>query len=517
MAVGNIPESIIHLDPVISSGTTNREAQQFIQGLSSLRDVGYVTRDTYIPMYLWNGSLSGATITGITADEEAEGVEWDLVTPRPVLPKTSVRVVLTVTSEGPLEFLGLLTFLATSGNIGLSLLGTRAPQLAGDIAYWLHGHNWENGFEESFSWKTDIMTSYNFTEQRVKIRQNPRRMWNLKYIMQGDYRRKFESELRMRKVRYSIIPHPNDIIQLSTPILAGDTTIYIDPDFTDYGIGRYLMVWENEHSYEIKSISSVGADFLIVDAPFERDWGIGSYASSCRMTNPVDSRQVSRATDDVAVYDIQFMLTDEVSLSIFEVDTYKGIPLCPFAINFDSITETFTNNWIKLDNDIGVIEYEITNIEPIVYREIPFMINGREEVDTFKRFLYYCSGKLQPFWIQSSEEAFRVVSDITSGDTFILIENINYSAYSFGGYARANIEIITTSGIVVRATIVDVEVLPSFEEKLILSASIDYDIPITSILKCSWLEKVRLDSDNISIKWEMGNTLISKLPIRTIP
>ena len=206
MATGSIPDYNTYFPPNLIPRVTNRSSQCFVQGLPPQRDVGYVTKDTFFIMYLWNGSATDGVLTSITEDDGAEGITWDSTVPIVIHSNESLRIIITVSIDGPLAFTGLLTFVSSCNTIIFTVTGTRAPHLSGDTGYIFLPHNWENGLDETLTWKTDVMIAYDRTEQRMQLRDIPRRSWDIQLIAEGDFRRKLEAYLTMRITKYLFTP-----------------------------------------------------------------------------------------------------------------------------------------------------------------------------------------------------------------------------------------------------------------------------------------------------------------------
>lgn len=401
----------------------------------------------------------------------------------------------------------MITFTGSSGAV---ITGGTAEFTV--LACWFFDHNWDKGFKESLSWKTDILRSDDSSEQRIKLRTYPRRTWNINYMLKGDERRKFEMEMGLRNVEYSIIPSCKDLEHLTNPISIDDTVINISTGFKDYAETRLVAVW-NEEGFELKSIISMTATSITVDSPFVLAWSVGSTIAPCRRGICAGQRTISRINDEVGVYTLTFHVLDEVEFSPLETDEYLSIPVIPFVCNFDKLREGVANDWTSIDNTVGMIEYGIQSVEPMFTRNVPFLISGREDIDIFLRFIHYCAGKLSPFWIKTNEESFRITDDISSTDDYITIHPIGYDSNTLIGKARSNLEIRTTSGQTVRLTVTSSEILPNLDERLALTTPVGYDIPIASIIQCNWLELARCDSDTVDIEWMTAEVIQVKLQL----
>jgi hypothetical protein len=504
----------------INPRTTNYAAQGFVLGLPPQQDVGYVTDHTYVVIYLWNGSLADAVLTAISGDEDAEGISWDVDTPAAVPARGSQRVIIDVSTDGPLSFDGRLTFASSCGSIVLRLTGTRAPHLSGDIGYLFFPHNWEDGLSESLAWKTDVLVAHDRTEQRVQLRTHPRRSWDLRLLVAGAARRKLEAWLGLRKTRYMFTPVWRDEARTTAMVAADSATVYLDdPQLLDFAVGRPLALYDAWDHFEIRTVSGIGANFVSVDVPFASDWPAGSLCAPCRYGIALDQRRVSRFTEEVGIYQIRFEASDESLMpAIQSPELYRSVMVCPFTPQPTDDEETWDNKWVRLDNDTGVIvEYDIQAIEPVLSRSARFLVIGRSRIDLFLRFLFYCSGRLAPFWLPATDRGFELALPSASGSSTLTVEPLDYAAIHLGSPARTDIELITTGGTVIRRRITATQTLPSGEEVLTLDDVLPMDLSAAILNRCAWLELCRLDSDAVDLKWWGGDCLEATLPIMVLP
>ena len=518
MATGSIAASL-SLNPFAGERAINRAAQQFVLGLPPQRDVGYVTRDVYVPLYLWNGSASDTVLTSITGDEGAVGITWDKVPPVSLVTMQSVRVVITVAADGPLAFTGLLTFVSACATIVLTLIGTRAPQLTGDIGMLLFPHNWEEGFDETLQWKTDVMIAHDRTEQRVRLRSLPRRFFDLRLLVSGRARRKLETWLGMRKTRYFFAPIWRDLDRLKTALAAGATMIPIDETTDNFVDGTQVALWTSWEQVEVRTILGHGADFLAVDPPLSADWPEGAFIAPARYLLSLETRQVNRFLPDVGDYRMRVMAHNDGWSPIVPATptTYRSLPVCPTSPNWSDQEESLDNKWVSLDNETGLIEFDVQSEEPVRSREASFLLIGRDDINVFLAFLAERAGRLAPFWIPATDRGFELASGASAGESTIVIAPIDYDYALDDCPARLHIELRTINGTVMRRMVTGVATLPNGDESLTLDSSLDVDISAANLARCAWLELVRLDSDEVKLHWVTPECLEITLALVVLP
>jgi len=519
MAGGVIATSLYAAMPDLATATVNNAAQCFILGLPPRRDVGYVTQDTFVTIYLWNGTADEATLTAVTAAGDTDGVGWDLAPPLVVDALSSQRAIITVTTEGPLVFAADLTFASSCNTIVLRVTGTRAPQLSGDLGYLFMPHNWENGFDESLSWKTDVLIAHDRTEQRIQLRTMPRRSFDLRLLVSGPARRQLETWLGLRKTRYLFSPVWRDTGKASAAIAAGSSLVFLeDPEVLDFASGRWLAVYDSWNHFEIRTVTGVGANFVAVATPFLEDWPEGSRVVPCRYGLGMDQRRISRFTEDVGEYAITFeALHESLMPAMDSPDLYLTVPVCPLVPSWVNPEESLNNKWVRLDNDTGLVEYDIQSIEPVMTREASFLLIGRPVIDQMLRFLFACAGRLAPFWLAANDRSFELAAPAALGSSIITIAPIDYEYALAGSPARSHVELITTDGTIIRRQITAIATLPSGDEQLTIDSPLPMAISVETLNRCAWLEQVRLDSDELKLHWISGECLEITLPVVVLP
>lgn len=506
----------------LNPAATDNSGQMFAVPVTSrvTRDVGYVSRERKFRVMLWNGTGSEVVLTGIdTNGEQSDGIETTASPPDLISAMTAQFVDITVTLDGPLEYTAQLTFVSScSFDPILIVVGTRAPRLSGDVGYLFFPHNWDDGLDESLTWKTDVLVAHNRSEQRIQLRTIPRRAWDLKLLVSGDGRRKLETWAGLRKTRYLFTPVWRDETRITAPITAGYSAVQVDTRYLEFEVGRWLAVYDAWDHYEIRTITGIGADYVAVDVPFTIDWPAGSLIAPCRYGLGIEQRRVSRFTEDVGDYRIRFEALDESAMpAISTPETYDSVMVCPFVPSWGDGEETMDNKWVLLDNDTGLVEYDIQSIEPVLSREARFLVVGRAQIDTFFRWLFYCAGRKSPFWLAANDRGFELEMPAVIGATAIIIRPIDYDYALSGSNARGHVEMITVGGDIIRRRIIAVETLPNGLEQLTIDSGLPVEVSAATLNRCAWLEQCRLDSDSVNLKWWSGECIEATLPVVVLP
>jgi len=487
----------------------------------AVKNVGRVTGEKHVPCYLWNGSTEEVLVSDIQVENPDSGVsvtvgENDNIPAHEAAPFSAV-----ILSEGDaLEYDVLFIFTGSAGDFAqLEIVGTRPPVLSGDIAYLMFPHNWQDGFQETLEWKTDVMVAQDRTEQRAQLRTLPRRYFDLSLLVSGAGRRKLETWLGMRRTRYFAVPIWRDLARVPSAIAAGEAVVPIPENNDNYVDGALVGVWTSWDNLEVRVIDGHGADFVSVAYPFASSWPEGAFVAPVRLMMSFEERRISRFTEDAAAYSLRLRVHDDAwsPYPSRAVESFQSIPVCPFVPSWEGPEESATNKWVKLDNDTGVLEFDVQAEEPILSRTARFLLTNREDINDFLYFLKMQAGRLTPFWLAANDRGFELATAAQAEDNFLIIEPVGYEAALDGVESRKYLELVTLSGEVARLVVQSIETLPNGNEQLNLSSAVGLNVSAADLNRSAWFELVRLNSDNVTLNWVAVDCLEVSLSIVVLP
>jgi len=519
MPIGSIIAPEVLQTTGIATATTDHSMQMYCKDQAPYRNVGYVTKEAYFDLYLWNGGDSDTVLSNILYDGAFEGISISVPLPVVIPSRSSKRVLVTVTLDGPVEYLALFQFIAACGfNPSFSVEGTRAPQLATDVGYLVFPHDWEKGLDETLTWKTDVMVAVDRTEQRVQLRSMPRRTWDLKILTSGDARRKLETYMGMGKARRFLVPIWRDLAKTTGAIQEGEILAPV-ADVTDNLLqGTPVVIWDAFNHFEVREVVSAQAGYFTVDAPFAYSWPAGTLIAPARYCFSFETRRAQRFTEDVGIYTLRVLADDDAWNPISgSPEYYKTVEVCPFIPSWEGAEETLDNKWTVLDNDTGVLEFEVHTEEAVRGRPARFLLTSREAIYAFMTFLSRRAGKLTPFWLAATDRGVSLAVGSAADSSTVTIQPIDYEFVLSESNARKYLEFITTDGTVIRRSITSVETLPSGLEVLTLDDPLGVEISDENLNRCTWFELVRLDADEILLHWVSQDCLEVLTSIMVLP
>lgn len=278
-----------------------------------------------------------------------------------------------------------------------------------------------------------------------------------------------------------------------------------------------VAVWDAWNHFEVRKVVGVAADSVTLDSVLSESWPVGTMVAPCRFALCNEQRDISRFTEEVAAFNITVGTLWEPDFPVLvNQEAYLDLLVCPFTPSWEGPEESVSNQWTILDRETGLYEYTVQAVEPLQGRSAKFLVIGRERIDTFIRFLHTVAGRLNPFWMAANDRGFELVGTASAGETTMTIENLGYANDLGSSAARTHIELSLIDGTIIRREIVGAEATDNLEV-LAIDSTLPVDVSAANCNRCAWLEQVRLDSDEITLKWVAPDCLECTLPIAVLP
>lgn len=373
-----------------------------------------------------------------------------------------------------------------------------------------------SGSKESFSWLTDIIESQDGSECRIGIRSYPRINSEYSIAIHANNRNTYHNLIRSNFTDNWLIPnwflakyygliHYNcDTLNNVLDQKVGDKfLIYQDAQHSE--INNWVK--QKKKVLTFKFISSVpkdnvfqfdeGDDFNeVVNINFTKNNYRAAYII------PLISGVLLNAKYSTSGYDAQIDLQFDITNNITEynssaVITYK---------NMEVVHNNEGKNESLIKKDITTIDYEtgkITRLDKWTRaknsRSVSFYMNGYDEINDFKRFIYRVAGRLNPFWFCDNDVAIHRFT--VSGNTILIPNNAYINLQTFKYVALFSGEDISYA-----------EVLSVNSAKNHTTLTLDKK-PVDTVWKISNLMLCRFDTDTVQISYETYQQARSEIKI----
>lgn len=479
-------------------------------------NVGNLLSSQVKSIEVWNAHFATNTLNSIV--EEATGGLVLSGVANPPLSYQSLQskvYTLNVSINGPAtidaKFLFNFSLDALSAYIPkLSVLGLR-------ILAWWPRPNWDTPIIERWEWLTNVITSKNKKEQRIKLRDKPRRQFEYNTLIQNNKERQLvENLLFSWQSRVFGLPVWTDQ-QLSTyNIQAGSLILNCDTFSRDFKDGGLFGIFDDTN-FEIGTITKVNVDSLELESPLLYNWPIRTKIVPMRTARLSDKQPMTRHSDSITSMTVQFRLEEgDNRAPLVETIQYRNYSVLEVKPNWkEELSSEFLRDIKLLDYLTGkVLSDDLSDTSTATHR-YNWLATTRTEVNTLRAFLFARFGKLVPIWVPSFLTDMVPVEVIGAGSSLLVVEHTTYVRNIAQAVQRRDLRIKLYNG-----TIFYKRILSSAEdgnkERLVLDTAFPDIIYPEQIEQISFLTLCRLDADSVEAKWETDSIMEISTLIRTI-
>jgi hypothetical protein len=477
-------------------------------------DLGNVISQKIIQVEVWNAYFTANLLSSIDTNA-GTGISFTGPQPDPTSFNALEPRIYTLAVEvaGPpiINTTYTLNFAAESPQ--LVVVGRRVILLFAGI-------NWDNGVTERYEWLTDIITSWNGSEQRVKLRATPRREIEAHLQVFGlDFVRKLQSTLFGWQSRSYLIPFWPDYYLLNAELPAGSTVIpnvpTVDSEFITGGVALLFNAIDHNESVQLLAVQP---NQLILDLPTQQTWPAGTRIYSAKFARIASQQTITRPTRHMLDMQAKFIVTDNSGLIEAEgAILYKGYPVL-----------------LDIPNEVGVLsedllrpllEFDSETVNPVVddpigyttiVRRMDWLLKSRKERADFRKWLYARAGRWKPFWMPSWNEDFKLVSLLAGTDTKLVVEFAFYKRFVPATPMRDALMIELFNGTRIFKDILSVDEISETEENVFIDSPVGFDIQPQEVRRISYLNLSRLGSDTVEIFHETDTISRVSALIRTV-
>nr|WP_281720102.1 hypothetical protein [Nitrosomonas nitrosa] len=477
-------------------------------------DLGNVISQKIIQVEVWNAYFTANLLSSIDTNA-GTGISFTGPQPEP----TSFNALesriytLAVDVAGPpiINTTYTLNFAAESPT--LMVVGRRVILLFAGI-------NWDNGVLERYEWLTDIITSWDGAEQRVKLRATPRREIEAHLQVFGlDFVRKLQSTLFGWQSRSYLIPYWPDYYLLSAELPAGSMVIpNIPTGDSEFIAGGVALLFDAIDHNESVQIVSVEANQLTLDLPTQQTWPAGTRIYSAKFARIASQQTVTRPTRHMLDMQAKFIVTDNSGLTETEGATlYKGYPV---LLDIPNEVEVLSEDLLR-----PLLEFDSETINPVVddpigyttiVRRMDWLMKSRKERADFRKWLYARAGRWKPFWMPSWNEDFKLTSLLAGTDTKLVVQFAFYKRFVPATPMRDALMIELFNGTRIFKDILSIDEISETEENVFIDSPVGFDIQPQDVRRISYLNLSRLDSDTVEIFHETDTISRVSALIRTV-
>lgn len=398
----------------------------------------------------------------------------------------------------------------------INVTGTR-------LIVWCFEPDWSEKPIETLEWLTDVLQAYNHEEQRIRLRQNPRRAMKYSFLMNGAQKiGLMHNDLYGWMHRVFAVPIWTDWQYLGADYDAGTSLINISTSNLDINAGQLLMIWTSATSNEIVEVQSMTSNSVTLTKPTNSAWGKMSRLVPCRLGRISKTVSVSYKTGVALMAGATFAFEPKTGVGSNRIGTspyttmVSGLPVLTVAPEHDT-DMALEKDLLTVDAEKGGWYVYSKGDIPGFVTTLRWVLSGRPAISNFLAWLGYCKGRLVPFWMPSWQRELEIAQIINATDTSISVKRSDLTRFIGPNVnGRKYICFINQDRSFTIKTMTSVGEAGD-NETIGINTSFG-SVKNNDSFRCiSFLRYVRLDTDKIELTWHNGSLLECSIPVKEIP
>lgn len=348
-----------------------------------------------------------------------------------------------------------------------------------------------------YEWQTDVIRSYNGTEQRIAARLRPRQRLEFTVLLHNDDEiRRWHRFLASSTVGQVTIPAWHDAISVSSSVAAGVTTIPGDFATSDIAAGDTVVLvppgdgnGTEDSGWEYGTVDSISDTQVVLTGVTTLALPVGSVVAPAITGKFTGSAGYRQHPQGAAVLPVTLTVDQQSTIGGnggTAISTYQGLNVLDRRPLNNSLLETSFHQDVELI-DFGHKFSLNTDETPSRTRtRRVYQIETREELQFWRLFLSACVGRREPFYAPTYRPDLAVVSNTASA----VVVSDDFETWYADMNCRDHLQVETDDGSVSQHYISGVA------DNMDGTWTLNVDGTISgNVLTCSFLEVVRLGSD----------------------
>jgi hypothetical protein len=369
----------------------------------------------------------------------------------------------------------------------------------------------ETSMIEAVEWKTDIIQCKS-TEQRIAVRQEPRRSFTHKYVMEDYEFGQLKVSASGHGYRQYGVPVWSDYKYIGD-IASGETVISIPTDSTMFTIGELAIIYQDTMTHESSEIVDMDATSITLAVPLTRGF-LNAYVMPIVFANLMEGVKVSRTKDMLLTGTANFLCTAPSDIAYTNKTQLRGYDLLlDRSVMVSAVSERIEREVNVFDDMVGSFALYPKKTYYEYDQSLTFDTLTMEDLYSVKQWLYTLKGKQKGFFLPTWNSDYRIVTEILGTDTSITVHNSGSYLYP----SVRDILIVKKDGTYLLTQILSSVINVDGDEALFLSTAVGEDITLSNFSMICEIHYVRLNTDRIEIKHRTGRAATITVPIVRIP
>lgn len=465
-------------------------------------DLGNLVSSQSRDVLLWNAYLTDKSMTGFS------GTGLDGIA---VIQPTALASL-----PAPMEALGLYTYeleIGTAGppiidgSLNWTIAGTSydVPIVGRRVIAFAFPPNWDRGVQETLEGKSTVIAHQDGSEQRAKVRNKARRIFDYTTTVRATEAQRFESLVFGWHARLFALPVWPEQASLTAPVAAGGLVLACDTTNRSFVAGGLVAVFKDSATVEIREIESLTASSITLTSGVLADWPTGSKVYPAVVSALNQSLSGNRLTDNLIEIPVRFTAepsTTPTNASGAAAATYEGAELylerpnwaagLEFQWESDYVMQDAGTNKFSLLGRSGFSQFS---------RGHSWTLKGLGEVAAYRGWLARRGGRALPVYMPSDTDDFILTETVASSDTAIDCKQNDYENQAGAHPARRDILIQFRDGTYLARRISSATTGENGVTRLVFTASLGRNFAPADVKRISFLGLYRMGSDATTITW----------------
>lgn len=420
-------------------------------------------------------------------------------TPLVYNPLQELTYQLQISTDGPPNVDALYTFDFDVIGLDLHVFGSRLL---------LFPFQPDDGMLEVLEWATEVIESYNGTEQRIRLRGAPRQRFEYEVMTLGNQDTKLRALMFDWMARVFGVPVWFEMRLLGAATSVGATSITVSTLNGDFRDGGLAMVYEDENTYEAAEIESLSSTSITFTSQLGNAYSTKAYVMPVRTAHAVPQINRNLTPTNVARTQVAFITLDNENLaSTSSANTHDSKVLLDDANFMDGrIPEGMQRKVTIIDSTTGVYS-QVSGVDRSrVSLRKRWQVTTLADLWRVRKLLHAFDGKRVAFFLPSFRDDFELVQDIGPGANTFRIRNCSYTALIKTRRPYGDVRVLLNNGTAYVRKITGSSVDGDDEVISILTAFSAGAISMDDVARVELVHLVRIADDRAKIQHRRAGT-----------
>lgn len=465
-------------------------------------DLGNIVSTQNLSFYIFNAYFEPRTLEDVL-EVGGDGLVLTQPSPPPLVyqPFQQYTYNLSVSTDGPPTVDAEYTFQFDNRDYVLNVVGNRLV---------LFPFEPDDGVTEQLQWASDVIESYNGTEQRMSLRGAPRQRIEFDVLTEeGSQDTKLRSLVFDWMSRVYGLPIWWELRRLSAAHLAGAGTLNVSTAYGDFRIGGLVMIYENEDTFEVIGIEDADATSITLQSQLVNSYTRKAVAMPVRTAYMANQVQRSRTPTNVTRTSVAFTTINNQNIAdTTGSNTYDGKIILDDANYMGNTVEEAWEKKVTVIDAVTGLQYQISGTDRARMRQTKRWItrNSLQEVWRIRRLLHHFDGNRVTFYLPSGRNDLVLSQTIAADTPTIRVELCNFTSLYKNRKPFSDVRILLKDGQSFVRAVTDSNVDGDSEVLSLSAPLLGTPIPVEDVERIEFVSLVRISNDRAKLTHRWAGT-----------